>query len=180
MKVGNQQRGNSFECFSIQSLQQCSFPGIPYPMRLFEAEQVSKQTGTPRFCFFVLQAAQTHQEELESSLKATFLLATPFTFSSSRGMWLQLTRGKKTVFQFHTKPTWKDQDIRSSRNSIVFLLTAIFIVLCFTGAFLPSSFQSYFVLKNIFESWVSWELVHLLIIPNLEFLVLHLPWFLGF
>lgn len=71
--------------------------------------------------------------------KSHFPACTSSTSSSSRGMWLQLTRGKKTAFQFHTKPTWEDQDIRSSSNSWVFLLRGIFMVLCFTGAFLPSS-----------------------------------------
>lgn len=81
------------------------------------------------------------------------------------GMWLQLTRGKETAFQFHTKPTWKDQDIRSSRNSFLFCPFS----LCFVswGLFCQAHFN--LILKNNFESWVCWELVHLLIVPNLEF-----------
>lgn len=125
-----------------------------------------EQTGTPRLISFVLPEVQTHQEDTCQQLSSHLPLS---TFFLSSGMQvptpLPCPRGRKTALQSSTKPAWQAQDARSQQPFLLdFLLTGILSLLCLTGAFLPWAFPSFFSLDQVLESWVSWELVDILIV----------------
>lgn len=72
---------------------------------------------------------------------------------------------QENCLAINTKPAWQAQDARSQQPFLLdFLLTGILSLLCLTGAFLPWAFPSFFSLDQVLESWVSWDLVHILIV----------------
>lgn len=65
VKVGNKQTANSFHCFLLQTLLQVQLPWN-FMSSVSLPSSAGERTGTPGFTSFVLQAAQTLHEELES------------------------------------------------------------------------------------------------------------------
>lgn len=136
-----------------------------YVQRLVQALQVNKQVPQDWSPLYFQQCRPTERTHVSNYLLTSHSLHIfPFQWDAGATP-LPRPRGRKTALQSSTKPAWQAQDARSQQPFLLdFLLTGILSLFCLTGAFLLWAFPSFFSLDQVLESWVSRELVHILIV----------------